>query len=262
MPALDAIVLATSPYRETTLIVSLLTRSEGVIRVLARGARRKGKVQAAFEAYAWVRGEFRLPAASGKLGTAGDVGLVKSWDYLRRDLARLAYAGVGLETLGRLAEEAPPEPYYFEEACRFLTVLEDAAGPGSVLVALLLRLLHHAGFPPHPGEGLDPAAPPATCFHHFATHRLEIARPEPDRHDGDAHRYHVMPLSGEMVRAIGEGLRRPPPLDGSWQLPARPGREALTWLIRVWEDHLNHVLKSAEFLERMVLGSRARRGPR
>ncbi|MCL5270460.1 MAG: DNA repair protein RecO [bacterium] len=246
MDKIDAIVLKAAPYSETTLLVTLLTREAGVVRALAKGARRGGRnVQAAFEPFSWIRANLaqRDPAALGQLIAPEPF---EAWDYLRRDLDRLAYAGLGIEVLAALAALSPPEPFFFEEACSYLSALGKVAGPGSLAVSLFLRLLHQAGYPPHLTEAWTSANLPSALVYHFDGGLL--APPEP----GDP--THCMRLPAAAVAPLLEAFAAPPPLDGSLRLDAKAGPHALRWLIRVWEDHLRQPLKSAGFLEKMVLG--------
>ena len=241
----DAIVLSVAPYRETTLLVNLLTREAGVVRALAKGARRAGRApQAAFEPFSWVRVNLYLKSPE-KLGTLGEVALVRGWDYLRTDVERLAYAGLGLEVLGALGRDSPPEPFFFEEACRFLDQMGATAGPGSLLIALLLRLLHQAGFPPHLAEPWTAETVPQSLTYHFERSRFE--RPSPTDPTTS------MRLPGKAVRPLLAALTEPSALDGSFQASTSAGPALLRWLVRVWEDHLHTRLKAAEFLEKMVL---------
>src|SRR5690242_14591243 len=108
MEAIDAIILKTAPYSETTLLVTLLTREHGVVHAMAKGARRERQnVQAAFEPFAWITCDLRLKGHDA-LGALYSPDLHQSWDYLRHDLDRLAYAGLGIEVLGGLAHHSAP----------------------------------------------------------------------------------------------------------------------------------------------------------
>jgi recombinational DNA repair protein (RecF pathway) len=246
METTEAIILKVAPYSETTLLVTMLTREQGVVRALAKGARRTkgGSVQAAFEPFAWVQAGLRLKRPDG-LGVAYNVSLEQGWPYLRRDVERLAYAGLGIEILGGLATRSPAEPVLFDEALVFLENLEKAAGPGSLVIALLLRLLHEAGFLPQLAEPWTEETLPPALTYHFDRGMFDAPHP----HDSS----HTMRLTKEAVAPLLGALAVPPPLDGSWTLGAQAGQAILRWLIRVWEDHLNEPLQSAKFLEKMVL---------
>ncbi len=246
MEQTEAIVLSASPYSETSLIVHLLTREMGVVRALAKGARRRrGRTtQAAYEPFSRVQVAISVRSPD-KLGVLGEVSLVCEWNYLRCDLVRLAFAGLGVEVLGAVTRDSPPEPFHFEEACRFLDTLGETEAPGSLLITLLLRLLHHAGFPPHLAEPWTAETLPPVVVYHFD--RIQFDRP------GPADPSSTMRLPASALAPVLDIIEEPPPYDAPFDVPTSTGRPILRWLIRVWEDHLHCRLKAAEFLEKMVI---------
>jgi recombinational DNA repair protein (RecF pathway) len=157
----------------------------------------------------------------------------------------LAFASLGLEVLGALATHSPPEPFFFEEGITFLEHLGSCSGAGSLAIALLLRLLHHAGFAPQLSEAWTEQTLPPTLTYHFDQGMFAAAQA------ADSSR--AMRLPRPAVAAILPSLLGPPPLDGSLTLPSPAGRPILRWLIRVWQDHLNQPLHAADFLEKMIL---------
>ncbi|MBI1784247.1 DNA repair protein RecO [Candidatus Sumerlaeota bacterium] len=243
----DALVLRTSPYSESTLIVWLLTRDEGVVRVLAKGARRlKGHNAAALDLMSRVRVSLRMPAREG-LGILRSVDLIESWPFLRADLNRFAFASAALEILGAVASISTHEPYFFDDAVHYLRRLEKAAAPGSLTALLLLRLLHHAGHPPQIEGAIARESLPSKLAYDFADGTI---RPQPT---GASHggRWFLLPKT--LVERLAPALRRPPKLDAPFSVPASEGAALLRWLIRIWEDHLNQSFQSAAFLEQVVL---------
>jgi hypothetical protein len=255
----EAIVLATTPYGETSLVARLLTRQAGVARALAKGARSpKSRLHGVLEPFARVEAQLHIPGAD-KLGTLGETTLLESWPCLRGDLARLGFAALGVEVVGHVAEASPPDPFFYEEACRFLAMLGLARGAGSLAVALLLRLLHHGGFPPRWADRAAPSdqvllAPENAVAYDFSEGALRVLSAEPPSLGlGLPQAQRVMRLPGRAVAAILGALETPPPLDVAFELRAEDGPPLLRWLVRVWEDHLSKRLKSAEFLEKMVL---------
>lgn len=240
----DALVLKTWPYSESTLIVSLLTRDMGVVRVLAKGARRmQGQTAAAFDLFSQIRAKIRARSGEG-LGNLSSVELRQGWMYLRTDLKRLALASVVMEVLGAVAAHSHPEAFFYEEAVEFLESLEKAAAPGSLAGLALLRLLHHAGHPPAIDERLD--GEPLPDKMHYSFSRGEIIAGSADGPD-------AFNLPGSMVRGSREAIESPLEFSETFVLTGNDGRVFLRWLIRVWEDHLNQKLQSVEFLEQTVL---------
>ena len=246
MEKTEAIVVQTSPYSETTLIVHLLTRELGVARVLAKGARRPDRQnQAALEPFARIEATLSLRAPDS-LGTLGQTTLLEGWPWLRVDVARLAYASLGVEVLAAVAGLSAPEPFFYEEACRFLSTMGSAPGPGSLTIALLMRLLHHGGFPPRLKEPWTAESLPegsfCWCFESGALDRLSSATAAS-----------AIRIKRQTILELLPLLNAPPPLDGSAVLGKAAGAESLRLLTRVWEDHLGRPLKANRFLEKMVL---------
>lgn len=275
----EALVLKTSAYSESTLIVWLLTREEGVARALAKGARRLkgGSSPASFDVFGLVRVSMRLVSPE-RLGNISSVELVRSWDYLRDDVKRFAFASLGLEILGAAATSSAPEPFFYDEAVRFLDALGGAAAPGSLTTALLIRALHHSGHPPRldprfggklpPGrlaydftEGIftldsgaapeDEAEPVVEASHVGGRPGADDDRGAPDKDDFSQSRPSGhYPVPRTMVESLAPALTAPPPLADAFMLRGRDGRRALRWAVRVWEDLLHQPIRSLAFLEK------------
>ena len=248
----DAIVTGASPYSETTLLVKLLTRECGVVRVLAKGARRTGgSPQAAFELFARIETSVSEHAGQ-RLGVMRAPTLKRTFAYLRSDVPRLAFASLGLEALAGVAGLSPPGPVYFEIATEFLERMESSPGPGSLTVALMLALWHEAGLAPEVPAEWTPGTMPPHVAYEFEHQRLTVpATGQSDRH--------TLVLDGRILVPLLDPMRRPVGFEQAPLLHGRAGRQALDWLTRVFEDHLGATLKSARFLEKMVYG-RAREG--
>ena len=250
----DALVLKTSPYSETSLIVSLLTRDAGVVRALAKGARRiKGRTAAAYDIYSVVRASMRVPSGDG-LGNLGSVELKHAWFYLHNDLKRLSFAALGIETLGAVAAASPAEPFFFDEAVVFMTGLEETEAPGSLTACLLLRLLHHAGYPPRLDPKMAKGALPAKLDFDFAEGTFV------DRATASDVVGRTMAMPRALVERLVPALDSPPGLDASFVIPSTHGAILLRWLVRVWEDHLNQRIRSWEFLEKTALKADRKKG--
>jgi recombinational DNA repair protein (RecF pathway) len=260
--AIQALMLNTSPYSETTLLVRLLTRERGVVRAMAKGARRaRGGTPAAFELFTWI--EAGLAARGGDalaVLTAAEVR--EGWPWLRHDMTRLAYASLALEVVTALAASSPADSFFFDDAVRYLTLLEDAAGPGSLAALFLLRLLHHAGFPlrvqPELAQLHARGELPRRVVYHFERAELAIPQARDSNYAQKLEAEIVQPFLGSAEAPERNFLLTMPALDAALGLTARTGPAALRWLIRIWEDHLQTRFAAADFLEKMVLGAKGR----
>ncbi len=239
-----AIVLGHSPYSESTLLVRLLTRELGVVRAMAKGARRKERRdQACWEPLAHIDVLLSLsgPDALGNVIEASP--RTEGWPWLRRDLDRFAFAALGVEVLGAVAGLHPPSPLYYVAGERYLDRLGGAVAPGSLTIALLLGLLDEAGFPL---RFADPDWSPETLPERLAwDETLSLLREAEPLEPATIPRPAAVALL-ELLRASDGGAAEP-------RIPPSAGRPLLRWLVRVWETHLRRPLASAHFLEKMVL---------
>ncbi len=144
----DALVLRTSSYKESDRLCTLLTRTGGVIRAYARGARNlKNKNFAATNQLSYAR--FTL--FSGKDGqySINDSHLEHIFVSVLADLDRLTLA----QYLCELAEEmTPPDKFsegYLVLMLRALHALSDQKrSPALIKAATELRILSMSGFMP------------------------------------------------------------------------------------------------------------------
>ena len=161
-----ATVLSTIPYGETSRIARLATRDQGVVSVIAKGARRpKSPFGAALQVLSEGTASIRLSRHSDLHWlTAFDVGRVPVG--LATDIGKYAVASVLGELMLRFApHEARPETYEFFR--HSLDVLE--AAPAMAVEVLGLRmiwgLVRTLGFAPSldrcakEGNPVEPSAP-------------------------------------------------------------------------------------------------------
>jgi hypothetical protein len=244
MDSTEAIILGISPYGESTLILHLLTRELGVIRAMVKGAlRTHSRSQASFDPLTRVHVNVRLKNPDS-LGVIGDIRPLDNWAYLHVNMTRYAYAAAGVEIIGNIAATTGQDPFYFEESCRYMELLEHAAGPGSLMIILLVRLLHHSGFVPRVPENWSPESIPDHPEYRFDTQTFSV---------GSSFRSeYSMPLTGKALAPLVPAIKNPPGLNDPFQVTAPDGILLLQWLVRVWEDHLNTRFKSIKFLREMV----------
>ncbi|HEX5139257.1 MAG TPA: DNA repair protein RecO [Planctomycetota bacterium] len=132
----DALCVRIGDFAESSAVVSLVTERLGLVRAMARGAKR-------------VRNGFLGPLDRGvlyrvRLGRRGE-GLLhlnaasvrEPFGALRRDPARFHAAEMVLEVAGDLMREGEPQPDLFRLAAFSLKVLERAPGDRVALAATL-----------------------------------------------------------------------------------------------------------------------------
>ena len=141
-----AICLRTSDYSETSQVVHLLGRASGVIRLLAKGAKRK-KSSTGGAIDLMSEGDLvYIPHPSGSLGTLVEFTETHSHSALRTGAARLNTGLYMIELAGALLAEADPHPEVFDLLHNALARLgEPDSPPAAVLAWFQWRTLHHAG---------------------------------------------------------------------------------------------------------------------
>jgi DNA repair protein RecO (recombination protein O) len=144
-----ATVLKTYEYSETSKILRLLTRDQGLASVIAKGARRpKSRFGGLLEPF--TDGVATYYSKEGReLHTLSGFELLRERQALGRELLRFAGAGLLTEIALRVAPAAPDRDL-FAQLGRGLDRLVD--GAGDVEVAILeetWKLIDQLGFAPH-----------------------------------------------------------------------------------------------------------------
>lgn len=150
-----AICLRRLDYSETSQILLLFTRDHGLVRVIAKGAKRTTKA-----------GDSRFSGGIDLLDVGRavlihslerDLSQLTEWSLLdghlllRRDLRRLYLAQLAAELVTLVFEEHDPHPEVFDDLGEALHLLSHTDGEESVLV-MALRLLRSAGLLPELGR--------------------------------------------------------------------------------------------------------------
>jgi DNA repair protein RecO (recombination protein O) len=143
-----AICLRVSDFSETSQVAAFLTRAEGLVRVLAKGSKRKAsKTGGRLDLFSEGRLVWIPPRGEG-LGTLTEFAETVVHTPLRRSRQTL-YAGMYLlEVVGSMLGEHDPHPEVFDLLHNALGRLgrEDALQRVQAVVAFFQwRLLHHAG---------------------------------------------------------------------------------------------------------------------
>jgi len=142
----SAICLRTTDYSETSQVVHFLTRGWGVVRLLAKGAKRpKSSSGGAIDLLG--EGELVFIARSGSaLGTLVEFTETVSHAPLRKDAARLNTALYMIELAGAMLAEGDPHPEIFDLLHNGLARMADEDAPVTAVLAYTQwRLLRHVG---------------------------------------------------------------------------------------------------------------------
>ncbi len=144
----EAIVLRSFPFGDTSRIAILLTRDQGKVRVLAKGARApRSRIGPALDPFSEIQAVYYEKPSR-------ELQLLKSADPLRlhpgfgEDPTRLAFGSAALELsdVGVSGEEAGPE--FFELLSHVLELMEhaDRGRLGMLLAAFELKVAAYMGY--------------------------------------------------------------------------------------------------------------------
>lgn len=142
-----------SEYSETSQIATLFTRSGGVARVIAKGARRGTRVRFSPGLDLLEYGDVTYLPPRGETG----LGTLRDWKQrdlflgLRASRTALHVAVYAGELVSRLTEEMDPHPALFEGLVRLLSELAHTRGVAAAMRSLLnfqLDLSGEIGFRP------------------------------------------------------------------------------------------------------------------
>ncbi len=145
---IEAVVLRTTPFSETSLVGSVFARQLGRVSVIARGARRPGRaVAAAFQPMQEIACLVYMKSGSG-LKTVSQVELKTAYPGIARSALLLGLAGRALELVTFQTPEEEPSARVFFLLKEILEILDDCSNEqGRVgLLAFEFRLQRAIGY--------------------------------------------------------------------------------------------------------------------
>jgi DNA repair protein RecO (recombination protein O) len=149
-----AFVLHVLPYRESSSILHLFTRSHGMVHGIAKGVLKPGSRQVRPERGLLVEVVVYL-RPSRDLHILGDLQLIDYYSTIRGDLYKTAFRDCAFEMLLKAVTGTGSHPEVFELLEWFITVLQHTSGSAGYFPLLwryFVELFGRMGF------GMDPAA--------------------------------------------------------------------------------------------------------
>ena len=240
----EAIVIRTRDFDDADKILTLLTREEGKVTAIAKGARRpRGR----FAAGAQIFTQIKASLYHGRnMDTLSQVDIVESFRHLREDLERMAYGSYVCELMDEMVKE---KQRYESTYLLLLTTLhllnEPSLEPEPHRRAYELKLLSMMGFRPSLEACVVCSAPlPASPQVRFAPALGGVLCP-------------TCPSEGEVIHRMARGtletMKRL--LDGDIRRAGvvRIAGDMAAEMDRVLGDYISHrterKLKTKEFLD-------------
>jgi DNA repair protein RecO (recombination protein O) len=245
----EAVVLCTQDYGESDRIVTFFSLEWGLVRAMAKGARRSRKrFVHAFEPNSVVQAGLRQRRA---LSWVESCRLVEGHLALRSDPLRWAYAGLLVETTLRLNPENLPNPPFYVLLRSGLARLETDRDPANVASLFLVRAIRILGALP----SLEGCSQCGRTIAEASLWRLSLAtgRFSCGLHSAaDKEGIDLDKGAATLLQAMLQA-----PVEKIWRFRLR--KQAVRGLIRAvcaWvEDHTGQSLKSRRLLDRMESGS-------
>jgi len=144
----SAIVLKSIDWRDTSKIVTLFTREEGKMSVIAKGARQsKSKYQGILESINLLEVVVYI-SATRNLQILGEISLEDSFRKIRVDYDKTGYAFALLELTDIFFKEGSTDTTFFDFLRILLSEIEKIADPIIVFWYFLIKLSSYLGFKP------------------------------------------------------------------------------------------------------------------
>lgn len=141
-----AVVLRTIPFRESSLIVTLLTEKHGKTALMARGARRnKNRFGGLLQPGALLECSYYYKPTREVQNLSKVAQMQPTWRIME-DLPRMAICMATLETTEQLCHEHEPMPAVFNFLIKLLTWLHESThNPSNLFPYILCRMATMAG---------------------------------------------------------------------------------------------------------------------
>ncbi|WP_181736540.1 DNA repair protein RecO [Thermoactinomyces mirandus] len=146
MNKFEGIVLKARDYGESNQILTVFTRHQGKIAIMARGSKKtRSRFGAVTEPF--TQAHF-VTFGTGNIVTLSQADLIKSHHLLRSDLLLTAYGAYWVELIDKTTEDKEPHPPLYEMLVLLLNRLEQETDPDILTFILELRILKMAGYTP------------------------------------------------------------------------------------------------------------------
>jgi DNA repair protein RecO (recombination protein O) len=142
----EGIVIRTTDYGETNKIVTLYTREQGKVGVMARGAKKpRSKLAASGQLLTY--GQYLYTIGKG-LGTLQQGDIENPFRYIKADIFKMAYATYIVDFVDKMPISDVRNPYLFEFVLQLLTYIDEGVHPQVLSLIFDVKMLPILGVEP------------------------------------------------------------------------------------------------------------------
>lgn len=139
----EGIIVSETPYGESSKILNILTRDEGIVGVMAKGAKKiKSPLRSVTEKF--TIGTFHLYYHEGKLSTLIQVDVLNPLIGIRTDILKIGYLTYMCELAYQTAKQSS-EPGIYDILKSAILKVEDGLNPMIITNILELKMLDFLG---------------------------------------------------------------------------------------------------------------------
>jgi len=137
----ESVVLSISPYRETSCILRLFTKTRGLVHGIAKGIRKGGKSSVPVDRGFLLESQLYYKP-NRELHTLGSLHVINFFPEIRTKITKSAIRDIALELYLKSITQSEPHPELFELIVAFLIDMEGTSSSAKNLYPLLWRFIH------------------------------------------------------------------------------------------------------------------------
>lgn len=142
----EGIVIRANDYGENNKVLTVYTKEQGKVALMARGAKKPGSRFAA-STQLFVQAVFVYHRQHG-MGSLNAADLIDSFISVRKDVLLTTYGACMIELIDRLVDDHIPDGYLYETLYQLLKRLDDGEDPAVLLAIMEVKMLRYAGVDP------------------------------------------------------------------------------------------------------------------
>jgi DNA repair protein RecO (recombination protein O) len=159
---IEAFVIRTNRFTESSRVLTLYSREMGKIKAVAKGVGRpKSKLGGKVELFNLIEGDLYKKETT-ELGVLSTAGLLEDFKGITEDTRKFGFASAWCEVLDRTAHSEEPHPETFQLTFDYLKTLQTAKSEAAGLVfwGALMKFLAFEGYAPSLDSCISCGKPP------------------------------------------------------------------------------------------------------